>query len=165
MRTLMFFGSYCPLFLILGIKYLGNFGLIIFIPCLFCALCVFFVTPSLTSYFNSINSNHQTIKTIQRKDVDILAYMFTYLIPLFDIDFTLSINLIIVSTIFIIIFIFYIRSNVFYTVNPIFNFLGYHLYDIESIDGYNYTLISKNILNTNQQINVIQLEYGIIIEP
>ena len=165
MRILMFFGSYVPLFFILGLKYLNIYGYWVFIPCIFTICCLFLVRPLLARYFNTINANFQTLQKVQRKDVDILAYMFTYIIPLIEINLSSTLTIVAISVLLLIIFSFYIRSNIFYNVNPIFNLFGYHIYEIEANDGCNYTMISKNVLNNNQRVNALQLEYGILIEP
>lgn len=99
-----------------------------------------------------------SIREISNADNESIIFIFTYLIPLLDIDSYMVIFLL--GLFFLVIF----TTNL-YHFNPFLGLLGYHQYEIKLEDGPTYILISKKTLINSKQIkNVVQLTNYILLE-
>src|SRR5256885_546482 len=128
-RCILFFSSYFPLMSIFSIflwrkhlySALGILGFGIF--CLLVMALYFF------RQLRRGGVSQTRITEVQRRDENVMAYIASYLIPFvaFPLD---SSEQIIALLIFIgVLLIVYVNSNMVY-INPMLNFIGYHLYEI-----------------------------------
>ena len=187
-KFMLFVSSYSPLFLITAFISLSDHIIIKFskpylsfinfnLLDISILLSIFFLILSLVSiawtlHFIKIHKNVGTepspkIENIQKKDTDIMAYIATYLIPFMNLDFN---NILLtISFLFFIVLVgyIYIFSNLFY-INPIFNIMGYHIYEIEIKNG-KYTN-SKILISYRKDdiignvLNVITIDNDIYLE-
>lgn len=99
-----------------------------------------------------------SIVEISNADHESVIFIFTYLIPLLEINtsmilFLLSLFLLIITT-----------TNI-YHFNLLLGILGYHQYEIKIKDGTSFILITKKYLVNIKQINkVVQLSNYILLE-
>lgn len=99
-----------------------------------------------------------TINEISIDSNSSIMFIFTYLIPLMNIDKMMMIFLLLLF--FIIIF----TTNIYY-FNPILGLLGYHHYRVKMSNGTNFILITKKTLVHTKQIkNVVLLSNYILLE-
>lgn len=99
-----------------------------------------------------------SITEVSNADQESLVFIFTYLIPLLNIDTAMIIFLLILF--FIIIF-----NTSIYHFNPILGLLGYHQYEIKIEGGLTFILVTKKTLRNTKQIkNVVQLTDYILLE-
>ncbi|MCX6168658.1 MAG: hypothetical protein NTX65_04940 [Ignavibacteriales bacterium] len=175
-RLILFLTSYIPLgiiFLIIDFRELIypffknpfiSFSLIVFT----CILIVLLLT--FLKYFKNKSSPIESMKIInvQNMDGEILAYIFTYILPFLGFptekQFPISLFLLIV------IGILYIKSDMI-GINPILAFFGFHILKVEwTKDGWKKSkevvLISKEdyfILKHSEIISTIQIEKNLYL--
>lgn len=98
------------------------------------------------------------ISEISNADKESLIFIFTYLIPLLEIDSKMIFFLLILF--FIIIF----TTNI-YHFNPLLGLLGYHQYEVKLKEGTTFILITKKtLINVKQVKSVVQLTDYILLE-
>ena len=98
------------------------------------------------------------ISEISNADKESLIFIFTYLIPLLEIDSEMIFFLLILF--FIIIF----TTNI-YHFNPLLGLLGYHQYEVKLKEGTTFILITKKtLINVKQVKSVVQLTDYILLE-
>jgi hypothetical protein len=99
----------------------------------------------------------EKVARIQKKDTEVIAYIFTYIFPFLQLNFGDLVNLLSLGIFFIILGIIYVNSSMI-CVNPTLNLLGYHLYEIETPEGYSHTLLARKkriIKNTDLEVVII----------
>lgn len=153
-KILAFLTSYCPLWILLIIKYglnedsQGNLNLkisniykysvsypeiswnipiFILIGLSLSSLgCIFLFFKAIKPNKKNTNIHHYKIIETEDNDSEILGYLFTYIIPSLSINGDIS--KIIQFILFLVIASFYITSNSLITLNPVIRVLGYHIY-------------------------------------
>ena len=158
-KILAFLTSYCPLWILLIIKYglnedlkgdlilktsniykysisypliSWNIPIFILISLILISLvCIFLFFKAIKPGEKDTNIEYYKIIETEDNDSDILGYLFTYIIPSLSIggDISKLIQLIL----FIVIASFYITSNSLITLNPVIRILGYHIYKAKVI--------------------------------
>ena len=155
-RISLFISSYLPL---LFIFYLQNLKTNIILAIGFLSLGIFATCGivCVIHYIDSTNPVVEKIAKIQRKDTEVIAYLFTYIFPFLQLNFSDIINLLSLGIFFVILGIIYINSSMI-CINPTLNLIGYHLYEIENPEGNSRTLLSRNkrILK-NSELKVIEI--------
>jgi hypothetical protein len=107
---------------------------------------------------NKLEELPVSISEISNADNESVVFIFSYLIPLLDIDTSMTIFLL--ALFYLIIF----TTNI-YHFNPVLGILGYHQYEIKINEGTNFILITKKTLvNTKQIKRVVQLTNYILLE-
>jgi len=87
------------------------------------------------------------IKTVRNSDKEILAFLIAYLLPLVTHD-SLGIKSVATTTyVFAIIAWAVYHCNSYY-FNPLLGLLGYHFYEIETVDGMPHMLLTKQTIKT-----------------
>ena len=99
-----------------------------------------------------------TITEISNADNESIIFIFTYLIPLIDIDTSIALFL-------LILFFIIVSTTNLYHFNPLLGLLCYHQYEVKLKEGVTFILISKKKLINSRQINkVVQLTNYILLE-
>lgn len=99
-----------------------------------------------------------SISEISNADNESIIFIFSYLIPLIDIDRTM------ITFLLLLFFVIIYTTNI-YHFNPILGLWGYHQYQIKLTNGTNFILITKKkLLNSKQIKNVVQLTNYILME-
>lgn len=113
-------------------------------------------------YFHKGNIN---IQTVDRRDGDILTYLFVFLIPFIRSNNSLFGSQILTTTVCAIIIILAIADIGAYHYNPVLRIFRYRIYSV-NIDGNSGILIAKtdNILyGNNIRLNVVSIANSIYI--
>lgn len=98
------------------------------------------------------------ISSLATADKEVLAFIFAYLLPLIDIDYTMM-------AFVLVLFAFVVFTTHTYHFNPIFGLFGYHFYEVTTTNGISYVLMSKKqIRNLNQVTEVILVSDYILID-
>lgn len=99
-----------------------------------------------------------SISEISNADNESIIFIFTYLVPLLEIDIKMIIFL-------LILFLVILLTTNIYHFNPMLGLLGYHQYQVKLSNGTTFILITKkNLINTKQIKNVVQLTNYILLE-
>lgn len=105
-----------------------------------------------------LEHNQIKILSIASADKEVLAYVFSYLLPLIDIDFKIILFILILFTIIVF-------STHIYHFNPIFGLLKYHFYEVTTSGGISYILMTKRqIRNVDAIKTVIIISDYILID-
>jgi hypothetical protein len=161
-RISLFISSYLPLLFIFYLKNLAtNLWLAIFFLGIgILATCGIII---IINYINTTCSIVEKIAKVQRKDTEVIAYLFTYIFPFLDLKFDEIINLLSLLIFFVILGIIYVNSSMI-CINPTLNILGYHLYEIENPEGNSRTLLSRNKrVRKNAELNVVVIGEDIMV--
>lgn len=98
------------------------------------------------------------IMEISNADNESILFIFTYLLPLIELNSIMLIYL-------LILFYFVVYNSNIYHFNPMLNLIGYHQYQIKLKDGISFILITKKKLISSKQVkNVVQLTNYILLE-
>ncbi len=154
-KTLFTLSSLAPLFLVLSIRSLFTSEWKEF--AIFVSISAILISIVVWVYF-VVTRKHQPfdIKTKKVKSVDkeSMAFLLTYLLPLYAKDtFDFKGDLAVAVSVFIIILVAIYFSTAF-TYNPILALWGYHFYEVESND-MTYIIITKQTLN--QPVNELTI--------
>ncbi|GIV41554.1 MAG: hypothetical protein KatS3mg034_0864 [Vicingaceae bacterium] len=130
-------------------------GLIFLILALLLLLILYFIIKIANQKLEKIPIE---IDEVSSADQESIIFIFTYLLPLLDVDNSM------------ILFLFALFSIIVFTTNlyhfnPMLGILGYHQYEIKINGGTSFILITKKTLvNTKQIKHVVQLTNYIILE-
>jgi hypothetical protein len=161
-RLSLFISSYLPL---LFIFYLQNLKTNIYLAVFFLILGILATCGivCIIQFIDSTSPLKEKIAKVQRKDTEVIAYIFTYIFPFLQLNFSDPINLLSLGIFFVILGIIYINSSMI-CINPTLNLIGYHLYEIENPEGYTHTLLTRNkrVLR-NSELNVVKIGDDIMV--
>ena len=153
-RFLLFISSYAPLFAILALlawdknhpRIAEGFGALTVIGVI--ALCLY-----LSYIRRRVQSEQLSVQHIESKDSEILSYIVTYFFP-FMADFSKTpVELVALLLLFVVIAFIHVNSNMIH-INPLLNLLGYHLFEVEAVDGKSYKLLTDQKIHNGSKINV-----------
>ncbi len=155
-RCLLFISSYFPLSVI--------FCILLWEKHLFWAVLILLIGLSglviLLLYFLLIvprrTRSHETITSLERHDGDVLSYVASYLVPFVSLDLT-GTQIWAVLVFLVVLLIIYVNSNMIY-INPMLNFLGYHLYEI-TIDHNeaSFYLLTRQRVALQSRMHVVHI--------
>lgn len=138
-RLMLFLSSYMPLYAIVAYQYwddepvrytvfalaaLGVLGLLV-----------------VASVARSTSKRQIKVESVQRKDAEALAYLFTYVFPFLGTKFDQLGSAVPFAIIFLTIAVIYVSANLIH-VNPVLNLLMRHVYEVQS-EGHTYTVIVR----------------------
>ncbi len=162
-RIALFLSSYSPLLLILAIRD-GFDNLVLSI--------LFVIVPIATTLLLLLylrmaarqSPSWVQVASVQPKGTEIMGYIVTYLIPFLDFDLgnwwdfgALIVLLLAIGAV-------YVNSNLIY-INPVLNFLGYHLFEITSDSGKPSALITKSdYVRPGDRLSVVTLGNYVLME-
>jgi hypothetical protein len=136
-------------------KFIWFDGLIFLVLALLLILVLYFIIKIAHQKLEMIPIE---IDEVSPADQESIIFIFTYLLPLLDIDISMMLFLL---TIFAIV----IFTTNIYHFNPMLGILGYHQYEVTIKGGTTFILITKKTLvNTKQIKRVVQLTDYIILE-
>lgn len=155
--------SYSPLLLILTVQTRVIYGYWSLLPTILAILSIIGLL-NVRRIINMTSKTGLTVAKVQQKDAEVMTYIITYLFPFMGLDFRDLNNLICVLIFFIIIGFVYINSNMIH-VNPVLFAFGYHIYEIETSNGSNFTVIShKKRMIKNEKLNVVKINDYLLME-
>lgn len=171
-RSLLFFASYGPLFLILAIrKYEETTTLrgeiagytVLALGVLF-LLVPMLIIVSIFAKYDKIRGVPRKINgQVEPMEKDTLFYFVTYIIPFVDMGEAGWIDLVSYAVIFVVIYAMYVRSGLIY-LNPMLSLLTYKTYKISTSAG-NIALITRAPYKSNTKIEMVAIAEGVYYEP
>ena len=163
-RCMLFFSSYCPLMLIFSILSwrtqplwaigILTLGLI--------SLLVTFLYISRRERKGGVSQ--AKITAVEKRDENVVGYIASYLIPFvtFPLDKPEQIAALLVFV--AVLLVLYINSNMLY-INPMFNLVGYHLYQITiESDQMSHYLIARQGIKPNKMLYFVEISDNVYLE-
>ena len=163
-RCMLFFSSYFPLLLI--------FSILLWRTQLYWAvglLTLGMVSLLITFLYMSRRKrkggvSQAKITGVEKRDENVVSYIASYLIPFvtFPLDKPEQIAALLV---FIgVLLILYVNSNMIY-INPMFNLVGYHLYEITiQSDQMSHYLIARRGIKPDQMLYFVEISDNVYLE-
>lgn len=164
MRILLFLSSYFPLFLIIGILVFPKShvaAVVIFV------LDVCFVA-ALVLYLRSCQRRHQRsfikVRDYRQRDSEAMSYIASYIVPFASFSLDIIPQILALAVFLAALLVLYVNSNMIY-INPMLNFLGYHLYEIEveHSDHSHYYLARKRLVR-GETIHYVHISHDVLLE-
>ncbi len=164
-RVMLFFSSYCPLLLIMGVLLWGKslpwaialpaFGLLSLVLMLLYLRSVRRIKPPVPT----------KVTEVHKRDADVMGYIASYLVPFVTFPLDAGWQLIVALLVFVgVLLLVYVNSNMIY-VNPMLNIFGYHLYEIRVEHGENDVYyIARKPVHRSEPIEYVRLDDDIYLE-
>ncbi len=157
-KIMLFFNSYSFFFILIILKTWANKGMELLIKIIFSLLFIFIIIISLIFTLIIViqaKANVDTylkIKKIEDSQVNILGYIFSYIVPFIDLDLSNIYELLIMAILIYIIGYYYIKSNLFH-LNPTLNMCSFKISRIVTEDDKTIIIIYKNNeINKNSKL-------------
>jgi hypothetical protein len=163
-RGMLFFSSYFPLMLIFSILlWRVHFSWAVGILTLgMLSLLITYVYISRRR--NTGGVSQAKITEVERRDENVVGYIASYLIPFvtFPLDHP---EQIVALLIFIgVLLVLYVSSNMIY-INPMFNLLGWHLYEIKiESDQMSHYLIARQGIKPDRTLYFVEISTNVYLE-
>lgn len=160
-RVLLFCSSYIPLVIIFSIRsYHDN---IFFIPGLVIASLLFLILLLVILISRKLAPMPLNLTKVEYKSSDLLTYMFSYVFPFLNIDFSSRIDILCIGVFFVMLALVYVNSNLIY-INPMLSVMGFRLYQVTDSNDNTYVLIiQREILMVGSSIQARLLGGNILI--
>jgi cbb3-type cytochrome oxidase subunit 3 len=104
------------------------------------------------------------VTEVEKRDENVVSYIASYLIPFvsFPLD---TFEHIAVLLIFVgVLFILYVNSNMIY-INPMFNMIGFHLYEIRiESDQVSHYLIARQLIRPDRMLYYVEISDNVYLE-
>lgn len=140
-KILLFFSAYFPLLTIFTAQYYEKYRMWAVVPCLIGLIALIW----LAFFINLVRGSaprRAVVESVQRKDAEVISYLFTYIFPFLELKVDDLFNVIGLSIFFLVLMILYVNSNLIH-INPMLNLLGYHLYEVSLGDGTVHTILTR----------------------
>lgn len=156
-RIMLFISSYYPLTVIFALLNWNNhtkwsLGIVaIGTICLVFTAFYLFILPGMQAEMRL------TVRTVERRDSDVLNYFAAYIIPFVTIPFDQWQIGVAVLILIGVLCIIYVNSNLI-AVNPMLNLIGFHLYAVGfANDEENYFVLSRRNIVRNVPLSVVRI--------
>ncbi len=104
------------------------------------------------------------VKSVISRDGDTMSYIVTYLLPFLAVKLNDVADATSLGIVLLVIAVLYVNSNMIYT-NPVLNIAGYHIFEVQDIDGKTSALMCKrSYLRMGSEINVISIGNYVLLE-
>lgn len=140
-RAVLFLSGYIPLFLIFSVQYYPSYQYWALIPLgigVFAGVGLF----GFLLWVKNSAARELTISSVQRRDSEVIAYIFAYVFPFLGLDIENFAGAIGLGIFFVVLMILNVSSNMIH-INPVLNLIGYHVYDVEVEGTDSHTLITR----------------------
>lgn len=162
-KLILFFSSYFPLFFIFIVK--NSFGSVIInivlgiISFISIAVLYFFILVH-----RRIEGEYIKISSVYSRDSDATSYIVSYIIPFLSLDLTKISDKVSLGVLFIVIAAIYINSHMIH-INPILNLIGYHIFEVEDVDGNKIILLTKkDVIYSQKSVKAINLSGNVYLK-
>jgi hypothetical protein len=109
--------------------------------------------------FGAINVK---VESLQRRDGEAMSYVVSYIIPFLSAPFSGWQQGVALAAFFLMLGVLYVNSSMIH-INPMLNFVGYHLYEVVLDDGVTYSLIARKRVGRGQTLAVVKIGDEILI--
>ena len=104
------------------------------------------------------------IKEFERKDQEMLAFLFIYLLPFLRSENSMFANEWLISIYILVIVILAIAHAGAFHFNPVMGLLGYRFYAVKNRDGVSNLLISKiDLRQAEKKIQTVRLDWNVYL--
>lgn len=163
-RCMLFFSSYFPLLLIFSILLLRTqlYWAVGLLTLGIVSLLITFLYMSRRRHKGGISQ--AKITGVEKRDENVVSYIASYLIPFvtFPLDKPEQIAALLVFI--VVLLILYINSNMLY-INPMFNLVGYHLYEITiESDQMSHYLIARRGIKPDKMLYFVEISDNVYLE-
>ncbi|WP_048170695.1 hypothetical protein [Methanosarcina siciliae] len=162
-KIFLFISSYSPLLLIVTLQTREDYGYWSLLPTALAIISIFGLLI-VRRKINITSTRELEVSRVQQKDAEVMAYIITYIFPFIGFDFNDFNNLISIFIFFIILGIIYINSNMIH-INPLLCAFRFHIYEIETSTGSNYTIVSRRKrMIKNEKLKVVKINDYLLME-
>lgn len=163
-RCMLFFSSYFPLMFIFSIllwRTQRSWAIGILTVGIVSLLITFL-------YMNRRNRkggvSQAKITEVEKRDENVVSYIASYLIPFVTFPLDKPEQLAALLVFVGVLLILYVNSNMIY-INPMFNLLGYHLYEITiESDLMSHYLIARRGIKPNKMLYFVEISDNVYLE-
>ncbi len=122
-------------------------------------VCFFIITLAKTQ----LEKFPVTIASVRTADKEIVGFIVVYLLPLIN-NTAVDINPAVLLFVCVLFFAIVLTSHS-YHFNPLLGIMGYHFYEVDTVGGISYVLVTrKNIRKCKDISTVVQLSEYMILE-
>jgi len=161
---MLFASSYFPLMLIFGIFLLRTYlywAIGTFTLGILSLLIVFFF---IRWRKNKGGVSQAKITGVDKRDENVMSYIASYIIPFVTFPLETWEQFSALLVFIIVLATLYINSNMIY-INPMFNLVGYHLYEINiESDTMPHYLIARQAIKPNQMLYFVEISTNVYME-
>ena len=163
-RCMLFFSSYFPLILIFGIL-LGRTHLSLAVGIIAFGSFSLLVTFLYLNRRNNVGGVSQAkITGVNKRDENVVGYIASYLIPFVTFPLNTPEEFVALLIFFVVLLVLYINSNMIY-INPMFNLVGYHLYEITiESDQLSHYLIARGHIRPDITLYFVEISDNVYME-
>lgn len=139
-RGILFLSGYAPLFVIFSIQYYSKYGNWALLPALLGLVAVVGMLVWIR-WIRGTASVQITVRSVRRKDAEVIAYIFAYVFPFLGVDLDDGASAVGLGVFFLVLMVLNVSSNMVH-INPMLNLIGYHVYEIDTESEENHTVIT-----------------------
>lgn len=162
-RIILFLSSYAPLLLILAVRNAAHQRMVALTLGGIAVASVLVLVAFLHSS-QHLAADTLTIQSVTAKDGDAMSYIVTYIFPFLDVPLNEPAKAASLIIMFAVLGLLYVNSNMICT-NPMLNMRGYHIYEVETIDGKVSALITRrSYLRVGSELPAIPLGDYVLLE-
>jgi len=161
---MLFFSSYFPLMLIFSVLLWGtNFSWAIGILTLgIVSLAVMFLYIGRRKHIGGVSQAR--ITGVEKRDENVVSYIASYLIPFVTFPLATPEQVVAILIFVAVLLVLYISSNMLY-INPMFNLIGWHLYEITiESDQISHYLIARQDIRPDKTLYFVRISNDIYLE-
>lgn len=140
-KTLLFLSGYLPLFVIISIQNRGVWGWWAIAP----TVAALIGTAWLWFFLLWVRRGSAVtfeVASVQRRDSEVMAYLFTYVIPFLAINGKDSSQAAGLGIFFFVLLVLHVQGSMIH-VNPMLSLAGYHVYEIAGSDGNTFSILTR----------------------
>lgn len=102
--------------------------------------------------------------SVKSKDGDVMSYIVTYLLPFVAVKLGDPKDVVSLGVLLFVVGLLYVNSNMIYT-NPALNIVGYHIYEVEDLNGKVSALICRrSYVRKDSELDVISIGDYVLLE-
>ena len=104
------------------------------------------------------------IEQARRRDRDIIAYLFTYVLPFLGIPFTTIERAVALVLFLVLLFVIFIRTDML-CVNPVLILAGFNVYEVESPEAPpRFLTTQRDFIQSGTEIDVAYISDYLLVE-
>jgi hypothetical protein len=104
------------------------------------------------------------ITAVEKRDENVVSYIASYLIPFVTFPLNQPEQIAALLVFIVVLLILYVNSNMIY-INPMFNLVGYHLYEITiQTDQMSHYLIARQDIKPDKMLYFVEISDNVYLE-
>jgi len=161
--VMLFLSSYAPLFVIIAVRsWSTNRHLAVGLGIL--AVLSVVVLFAFLHTVRTLSVTKMKVASVRSRDGDVMSYIVTYLLPFLAVKPDDLTDVMSQGIFFLVIGILYVNSHMIYA-NPILNIVGYHIFEIEDVEGKVSSLIcNRSYIRIGSEVDAISIGDYVLLE-